>query len=184
MSNVVPFPTSPPSAESATVELDLGALFDEHGTWLLRVLHRLTGRKDLAEDLVQEVFLIVWKRRHEIQDQLGIRTWLYRVAVNVVRHRRRSENRYGAMLGRFKHALWGTTPGPDESLERYQRGKAVHEVIAKLSDKQREVFVLFELEELEGNEIADILDISVNTVWSRLRLARASFKAHWEEVNA
>lgn len=183
MSNVVPFPT-PPSAGPATVELDLGALFDEHGAWLARVLQRLTGRRDLAEDLVQEVFLIVWKRRDEIQDQVGIRTWLYRVAVNVVRHRHRSENRYGAMLGRFKHAIWGTTAGPDKSLERYQQGQAVHQVIARLSDKQREVFVLYELEDLEGAEIADILGISVNTVWSRLRLARASFKAHWEEVNA
>jgi RNA polymerase sigma-70 factor (ECF subfamily) len=181
MSNVVPFPT-PPDDQPADA-LDLGQLFDEHGAWLLRVLHRLTGRRDLAEDLVQEVFLVAWKRRHEIQDQLGIRTWLYRVAVNVVRHRKRSENRYGAMLGRFRAALWGTSERPDESLERYQRGRAVHEVVARLSDKQREVFVLYELEELEGAEIAAILDISVNTVWSRLRLARAAFKKHWAEVN-
>ncbi|MCB9670557.1 MAG: RNA polymerase sigma factor [Alphaproteobacteria bacterium] len=179
MTNVVPFPTPPRQAE----ELDLGALFDAHGAWLLRVTERLCGRRDLAEDLVQEIFLVAWKRRHEIEDMQGIRTWLYRVAVNVVRHRHRSENRYGNVLARFKHLLWGTTSGADVSLERYQRGQQVHDIIAKLSPKQREVFVLYELEELEGAEIAAILDISVNTVWSRLRLARAAFKTHWEEVS-
>ena len=55
-----------------------------------------------------------------------------------------------------------------------------HAVIQKLSPKQREVFVLFELEELDGSEIAAILDIPVNTVWSRLRLARTAFRKHWE----
>lgn len=178
MSNVVPFPTPDPPEE-----LDLGALFDEHGPWLLRVLQRLCGRRDLAEDLVQEVFLVAWKRRHEIEDQHGIKTWLYRVAVNVVRHRHRSEGRYGNVLERFKRALWGGPETADVSLERYQRGQAVHQVIARLSDKQREVFVLYELEELEGAEIAEILDIPLNTVWSRLRLARNAFKAHWAEVN-
>lgn len=179
MSNVVPFPTPPSPAE----ELDLGALFDEHGAWLLRVTQRLCGRRDLAEDLVQEVFLVAWRRRHEIEDMTGIRTWLYRVAVNVVRHRHRSEGRYGNVLDRFKQVFWGTTETADVSLERYQRGQAVHEVIAKLTPKQREVFVLYELEELEGAEIAAILDIPLNTVWSRLRLARTAFKARWAEVN-
>lgn len=177
MNNVVPFPQPP---QSASEELDLGELFDAHSAWLLRVVHRLTGRRDLAEDLVQEVFLVAWKRRHEIQDQKGIKTWLYRVAVNVVRHRHRSESRYGSVLDRFKQLFRGETSDPERSFERYERGQRVHAVIAQLSPKQREVFVLYELEELEGAEIAAILDISVNTVWSRLRLARKAFKTHWE----
>ncbi|MEZ4322275.1 MAG: sigma-70 family RNA polymerase sigma factor [Myxococcota bacterium] len=172
--NVVPFPRRP------TPDLDLGELFDAHGPFLLRVVHRLTGRADLAEDLVQEVFLVAWKRRDELTDSAGIRTWLYRVAVNVVRHRHRSESRYGALLERFTHVFRRTSPGADEGLERYERGQRVHAMIQQLTPKQREVFVLFELEELEGVEIAEILDIPLNTVWSRLRLARAAFKQHWE----
>jgi RNA polymerase sigma-70 factor (ECF subfamily) len=160
--------------------LDLGQLFDAHAPYLLRVVHRLTGRADLAEDLVQEVFLVAWKRRDELTDPSGIRTWLYRVAVNVVRHRRRSESRYGAVLDRFARIFHRNDRPADEGLERFERGQRVHATIDKLTDKQREVFVLFELEELDGAEIAEILDIPLNTVWSRLRLARKAFKGHWD----
>ncbi len=160
--------------------LDLGQLFDAHAPYLLRVVHRLTGRADLAEDLVQEVFLVAWKRRDELTDSSGIRTWLYRVAVNVVRHRRRSEYRYGAVLDRFARIFSRNDRPADEGLERYERGQHVHQVIQQLSDKQREVFVLYELEDLDGAEIAEILDIPLNTVWSRLRLARNAFRKHWD----
>lgn len=172
--NVVPFPKPPGQP------LDLGQVFDEHGPYLIRVAHRLTGRRDLAEDLVQEAFLIAWKRREELVDPDGMRTWLYRVVVNVVRHRHRSEGRYGALLERFKHVLNPFGRGPDRDLEAKDAGRQVHQAIARLSPKQREVFVLYELEELEGAEIAEILDIPINTVWSRLRLARAAFKKQWE----
>lgn len=160
--------------------MDLGQLFDLHGPYLLRVAHRLTGRRDLAEDLVQEVFLIAWKRREELVDPDGMRTWLYRVTVNVVRHRRRSEGRYSGVLDRFKQLFSPRERGPDALLESKYTGERVHQVIAKLSPKQAEVFVLFELEELDGAEIASILDIPLNTVWSRLRLARTAFREHWE----
>jgi RNA polymerase sigma-70 factor (ECF subfamily) len=106
---------------------------------------------------------------------------LYRAAVNHVRHRRRSFSRYQGLLDRYQQH-----PGhkeredsPDESASRAERGKLVQECVLKLSDKLREVFVLYELEELEGNEIAEILDLPVNTVWSRLRLARAAFRQEW-----
>ncbi len=170
----------PPAAERS--ELDLGALFDEHAPWLLRVLQRLTGRRDLAEDLVQEVFIIAWKRRDTLRDQHGIRTWLYRTAVNVARRRRRSESRYGDALLRFKRA-WVRSPDVDaeQRLERRQQGRIIHAILERMSPKQREVFVLYELEGLEGAEIATILDIPINTVWSRLRLARRAFRARWEE---
>lgn len=171
--NVVPFPNR------GSEPLDLGQMFDLHAPYLLRVAHRLTGRRDLAEDLVQEVFLVAWRRREELVDPDGMRTWLYRVTVNVVRHRRRSEGRYGGMLDRFKAVFAPRQRGPDSHLEAKHAGERVHATIAMLSPKQREVFVLFELEELDGAEIAAILDIPVNTVWSRLRLARAAFKKHW-----
>lgn len=172
---VVPFPGQ------AARELDIGRLYDEHGEYLCRVVHRLTGSRDTAEDVVQEVFLLAYHRRTELEDRTGIRTWLYRAAVNHVRHRRRSFSRYQGLMGRFEqHATDAEREGgPDESASRTERGRMVHTCVAELSDKLREVFVLYELEELEGNEIADILDLPINTVWSRLRLARAAFRQEW-----
>jgi RNA polymerase sigma-70 factor (ECF subfamily) len=181
--NVVAFPgaTRPGASPSSKQELDIGRLFDAHGPYLCRVLHRLTGSRETAEDVVQEVFLLAYHRRNELEDRAGIRTWLYRAAVNHVRHRRRSFSRYQGLLDRYQQH-----PGhkekeesPDEAASRVERGKLVQECVMKLSDKLREVFVLYELEELEGNEIAEILELPVNTVWSRLRLARAAFRQEW-----
>ncbi len=172
---VVPFPVR------GRAELDISRLYDDHADYLHRVIHRLTGSRDVAEDVVQEVFLLAYHRRSELEDRQGIRTWLYRAAVNHVRHRRRSFSRYQGLMGRFEqHAADAEREGgPDEAASRTERGRLVHECIANLSDKLREVFVLYELEELEGNEIAEILELPVNTVWSRLRLARAAFREEW-----
>jgi RNA polymerase sigma-70 factor, ECF subfamily len=182
----------PPASTGATVvvfpgmpadraPLDLGRLFDSHGAYLVRVLHRLTGSRETAEDVAQEVFLLAYHRRHELEERTGIRTWLYRAAVNHVRHRRRSFSRYQGLLDRYQvhPGNKDTIERPDEVATRAEQGRLVQECVLTLSPKLREVFVLYELEELEGNEIAEILDLPVNTVWSRLRLARAAFRQEW-----
>jgi RNA polymerase sigma-70 factor (ECF subfamily) len=180
---VVPFPGA--DAPSPPVDaVDIGALFDAHAPYLCRVVQRLTGSSDAAEDIVQEVFILAWNRRDELEDRKGIRTWLYRVAVNHIRHGRRSYVRYHNVLDRYKRRVDtvgpdGVAAPPDAVAERRQRGALIHACVQELSEKQREVFVLYELEDLEGNEIAEILDLPVNTVWSRLRLARAAFRKHW-----
>ena len=183
-SNVVAFP-SPGSGgkRTAATEMDIGRLFDAHAPYLCRVVHRLTGSRETAEDVVQEVFLLAYNRRTELEDRSGIRTWLYRAAVNHVRHRRRSFSRYQGLMDRYQQhpGLREKDEGPDEVASRTERGKLVQECVAQLSEKLREVFVLYELEELEGNEIAEILDLPVNTVWSRLRLARAAFRTEWSK---
>jgi RNA polymerase sigma-70 factor, ECF subfamily len=173
---VVAFPTT-----RSRTDLDIARLYDEHAAYLHRVIHRLTGSSDVAEDVVQEVFILAHNRRAELEDRQGIRTWLYRAAVNHVRHRRRSFSRYQGLMGRFEqHVTDGERDaGPDESASRTERGRMVHECVATLSDKLREVFVLYELEELEGTDIAQILELPINTVWSRLRLARAAFREAW-----
>lgn len=181
---VVPFPGTPEVSEP---DFDVGALFDAHAPYLCRVVQRLTGSSEAAEDIVQEVFILAWSRRAELEDRRGIRTWLYRVAVNHVRHGRRSYARYHKVLDRYKHRVEvvgadARPPAPDDVAERQQRGALIQACVQKLSDKQREVFVLYELEELEGGEISEILGIPVNTVWSRLRLARAAFRTHWSAL--
>lgn len=175
--HVVRFPGATPDPRP----LDIGRLYDEHGAYLCRVVQRLTGSREASEDIVQEVFLLAYHRRAELEDRQGIRTWLYRVAVNHVRHRRRSFSRYQGMKDRFQqHPDQEVRPeGPDAEAERAEQGRQVAACVARLSDKLREVFVLYELEELEGNEIAEILEIPINTVWSRLRLARAAFREEW-----
>jgi RNA polymerase sigma-70 factor (ECF subfamily) len=159
--------------------LDIDALFSAQGEFVHRVAQRLTGSSALADDVAQEVFLLAWRRRGELKDEKGIRTWLYRAAVNVNRQRTRGLRRYTAALDRHGDDVAPAPPDPERILDRDRCGLRIRACVARLTEAQREVFVLYELEELEGDEIASILDIPVNTVWSRLRLARRTFRELW-----
>jgi RNA polymerase sigma-70 factor (ECF subfamily) len=163
--------------------LDLGRLFDEHGAYVRRVALRLTGSTAAADDLTQEVFLTAWRRRETLDVRLGIRTWLYRVALNLSRHHHRSGARAQRLADAYAvEAPQATLAGPDVPLERQRQAALVQRAVLTLSDKLREVFVLYELEELEGQEVSEILDLPLNTVWSRLRLARAAFRDSLREL--
>lgn len=168
-------------APTETAEaVDVGRLFDAHAAFLLRVVGRVTGSKDRAEDVVQRVFLIAHEKRDTLSDREEIRGWLYRVAMNVIRHERRSLARRARLSNALAEAPEpeGTAP-PDAQVQSAEQAARVRACIEKLPMDQREVFVLYELEELRGGEIAELLSIPENTVWSRLRLARARFKRHW-----
>jgi RNA polymerase sigma-70 factor (ECF subfamily) len=167
---------------NAAPELDIGSLFDAHAEELCRMVHRLTGSREVAEDLVQEAFVTAWRKRDDLHDPTYVRAWLYKVALNHVRHRRRSTARLAAFLARFVVHRVGAEaePAADEMLERQANAALIRETIAQLSPKLREVFVLYELQSLSGQEVADVLGVGVNTVWGRLRLARAAFKKAWE----
>ena len=159
---------------------DVGRLFDAHAAFLLRVVGKLVGSPDQAEDVVQRVFLIAHEKRETLSGHAEVRGWLYRVAVNVARHERRS----WARRQRLSDALSEVPeragpPDPGAEMEAAEAGARVHACVAKLPFEQREVFVLYELEELRGGEIAAMLNVPENTVWSRLRLARARFKRSW-----
>lgn len=183
MSNAARKMIEEPLPDPRPVVVDIGALFDEHGAFLVRVAHRLTGSRATAEDIVQEVFVTAWRRRTTLQADSHLRTWLYRVTVNHVRHHQRSHVRLSSFLSRYRWQWPGTSPeAPDEPLQRAAEVARVHDCVQRLSPKLREVFVLYELEELEGIEIAEILETPINTVWSRLRLARDRFRKEWEAI--
>lgn len=171
---------APGPTPGEAVPIDVGQLFDQHAAYLLRVAQRLTGSAQVAEDLVQDAFIVAHRRRHELKAEHSVRTWLYRVVVNQVRHHRRSHARYWKFLSRFKiQELSRTGQMVDRDVSEAQQAQLIRRCVVDLPLKQREVFVLYELEEIEGAEIARILDIPVNTVWSRLRLARNRFRKLW-----
>lgn len=159
---------------------DVGALFDAHAEELCRLVHRLTGSREVAEEVVQDVFVTAWNRRADLEGLREPRAWLYRVAVNHVRHRRRAYARLTGFLSRWRTEPEAPGRTADDEAERTLAARRIHRVVAAMPDKQREVFVLYELQELSGQEIAEILGINENTMWGRLRLARETFRRHWD----
>lgn len=168
-----------------TDTVDVGRLFDLHAPFLLRVVERLAGSGPHVEDVVQEVFLIAHRKREALAGHSEPRAWLYRTATNVVRHhqrslarRRRLSEAVAAEGGHRDPEAWDGG-GPETRLASRQQAEAIRTCVLDLPLKQREVFVLYELEQLEGSDIADLLGVPVNTVWTRLHHGRKRFKELW-----
>jgi RNA polymerase sigma-70 factor (ECF subfamily) len=163
--------------------LNVAALFDAHAPFLLRTVQRLSGSGPHVEDVVQEVFLVAHRRRHEIRSGADVRGWLYRVAQNLVRHHGRSIARQQRLQNKYleQHREPETGDAPDAARARRDQAHLVHACVAELPLKLREVFVLYELEALSAVDIARLIDVPENTARSRLRLARGRFRSVWAE---
>ena len=164
---------------------DVDELFRLYAPRVHKWVNRLAGPSVDAEDVVQEVFLVVQRRFVEWRADAKISTWLYRITERVVR-RQRDKQRIGQWLQGLTNDFAAEIPSdrltPVGELERKQAKDNVHAALATLEPKQREVVVLFELEGLSGHEIADRTDTKRATVWVRLHRGRARFRKRLQEL--
>jgi len=135
-----------------------------------------------TEDLAQEIFLVVRRKLNRF-DGGNLAGWLYRITQLTVRdHRRRAwfknltSRRRNVDLAQVRQ----TTPGPDARYEDAENRRRFQALVARMSEKLRTTFVLFEIEGYSGEEIAGIQDVPLGTVWTRLHLARKEF---WKLLN-
>lgn len=148
-------------------------LFHMHRVDVTRLVHRLLGGSNEVEDVVQEVFLQVYKSLKDFRFGSRFSTWLYRVTVNVVlMHKRSARSRPAFVEPRDTPAPRDEAMLPDEQAARARRVEALFRLLARLSDKKRAVFVLHELEGFSPAEIAAIVGAPVLTVRTRLFYAR------------
>jgi RNA polymerase sigma-70 factor (ECF subfamily) len=150
------------------------ALYDEHFAFVWRNLRRLGVPAASLDDAAQDVFLVVHRRLGDVPGE-GARAWLFGVVRRVAADHRRTAARRGAEpLDTVPEPVAAPEPG----LERAEAARVVHEILARLDDEKREVFVLAELEQMAAPEIAAAIGVPLNTVYSRLRAARAAFEKH------
>ena len=153
-------------------------VFRNHRGDVARLVLRMTGRPSDLEDIVQEVFLQVYRSIKDFRGQSRFSTWLYRVTVNVVlMHRRAALSR--PVLQAAPDESFGADARdlPDDQLARARRVEAFYRLLDRLSDKKRAVFVLHELEGLSPGEVAKVVKAPVLTVRTRLFYARRELLA-------
>lgn len=150
------------------------ALFERHGKTIYNYCFRRIGDWSAAEDLLSIVFLEAWRRRAKRLPPNKVLPWLYGIATNVVRNRRRSERRYRAALARVPAAM--PEPGfDDDAVARIDDERRVREALAALAGllpRERDVFVLCAWAGLSYEDAAFALDVPVGTIRSRLFRAR------------
>jgi RNA polymerase sigma-70 factor (ECF subfamily) len=149
--------------------------FEDVSRWI----RALGGPEADREDILQEVFLVV-KRRLALFDGLNPAGWLYQITrrqVRDFRNRTWVKHIFTRRRSDEPDELAADAGEPEAVLERKQKQRVLDAILAKMHPDRRSVFVLFEIDGLSGEEIADIQAIPLNTVWSRLRKARKEFFA-------
>jgi RNA polymerase sigma-70 factor (ECF subfamily) len=153
-------------------------LYQEHFAFVWRSVRMMGMSSDAADDVVQDVFVVAHRRLGDFEARAAPRTWLFAIARRVVSGHRRSLRRRFRLLAKVSSADQPSLPPtPYESSTRSETQRAVLEALETLPEDQRIVFSLTELEDMTAPEIASALGVNVNTVYSRLRIARRALAA-------
>jgi len=149
-----------------------------------RWVERLAGPSLDVEDIVHEVFAIAYERVGKFRGDSSLRTWLFAIADRVVRHRRRKERWWRWLSGSADETaghLASESPDPLRVAERNQAAMEVYQVLDRLPDRDRQVLILCELEELRAGEVSHLLGIHESAVRVRLHRARARFTRAYQD---
>jgi RNA polymerase sigma-70 factor (ECF subfamily) len=175
---------SPLARSSSSREATFSRIYEAWFHEVTRWIRALGGPDADLEDLAQEVFVVV-ERKLDGFDGRNLPAWLYRIAARTVSvHRRRAWFRRIFLRPRdvglddLEHGALS----PAELLERQEAHRIVYGLLARMSDKRRRAFALFEIEGYSGEEIAALEGIPLKTAWSRLGLARKDFLRLAEEL--
>lgn len=155
-------------------------LYQRYQNRVRATIYKLCG-SDVLDDLVQEVFLRVWKGLPKLRESSYFSTWLYRISWNVANDRRRMffKMKQEKQLSQYSSELQSSVNQTELMELHYQ--DLVQKGLQSLSLEHRAVLVLHDLEDLPQKEIAAILDIPVGTVKSRLFNARKSIRNFLEK---
>ena len=169
-----------PAREMTVPSTDrLTSLFHAHFDLVWRTVRRLGVPPEAIDDATQEVFVIASRRLASIEHGKE-RAFLYGTAVRVASTARRASSRRRQVqppLSEEAPDPAGTAPAADELVDRKRARELLDQLVARLPDDTRPVFVLYELEGLTMEEIATCLEVPPGTVASRLRRAREAFQA-------
>jgi RNA polymerase sigma-70 factor (ECF subfamily) len=152
-----------------------------------RALLRLGVPEGSVEDAVQDVFLVVHRKEAAYAGRSSLRTWIYGITLKVAKAHRRTEARHRRRLLSLMRQLKAVPePSPSPALHAEQREAArlTQQVLSEMSEDERDVLVLVELEELSIVDAAEALELHVRTCQRRLRAARSQFEVLLEAAFA
>jgi RNA polymerase sigma-70 factor (ECF subfamily) len=192
-------------AEAADLDLvgrcrdgDLSALellVERYQDRVYNLVLRMIGRPEDAADITQEVFLRAIEHIGRFRQKAQVFTWLFRIAVNLAVSRRRRDQRVrfvsldGASSGGTESGepqsmdpIGSREDRPDDAAERDEQNRRVAQAVAELDEEFRAVLVLKDIEGLDYRQIADVLDLPLGTIKSRLHRARNELRVRLRPI--
>lgn len=156
---------------------------------LVNFLYRYTGSIDEAEDIAQDSFLRLYRLKHTYKDVGKFSSWFYTIAINQAKsHKRDKARRHAYSMNQTfgedgKEIEYASDDRqPDEELIAKDDAYMVQKAINLLDEKHREIILLRDIQDMEYEEIATVLQIPVGTVKSRINRARESLKVILEKI--
>lgn len=162
-------------------QLTFVEVFHAHAAYVLRLLRRLGVREPDLEDVAQEVFLVVHAQLPAFEGRSKLKTWICGICLRKASGYRRKAHRRRelAMAAVPEHA---SASSQDLLLERNEQAALLQEGLSQLSEKQLQVFVLYEIEELSMLEVARAVGCPRFTAYTRLHSARRALRAFLEKA--
>jgi RNA polymerase sigma-70 factor, ECF subfamily len=152
-------------------------LYERYKRRVFGFLMRMTGDREIAEDLVQETFLAALRNRQQFDRERSFLSWIFGIAhkrtIDYFRHARVEREHSETAEERSAGSKIET---PDVATENKHLRKLIHEAVGKLDPLQREVFLLRELGGVPFKDIAEIMNCPINTALGRMRLALANIR--------
>lgn len=169
-------------------QLKVEAVYRQHAKDVVRWAARLSGRPGEAWDITHEVFAVVQRRLGDFSaGEATLSTWLFRITANLVRsHRRRERLRSWFFVEDEELAsdeVAALTPDPEAQALTQDDARLVYRVLDMLSEADRSLLVLFEIEGYPGERVAELLGLRVSTIWVRLHRARQRFLSKMKDAN-
>ena len=143
---------------------------------LYRFAFRLMGNQDEAKDIVQEVFMRVWKRRDEMHTYLNMEAWCMQITKNLCYDKLKSKAHQNRVALPEHWQIEDIASTPDQKAETKDIMNRIHGFISKLPDKQKQVIQLRDIEGYSYKEIGEILEIDINQVKVNLFRARQAVR--------
>lgn len=162
-----------------------GQLVRKYQDRLFNTMCHVVGSREEAEDVVQEAFVQAFVKLASFQGNSAFYTWLYRIAFNTAvsrSRRKRPETSVDAAREAAGEEPMDNTEAATERLLRQERAVQIRQALDELSEDHRAILVLREMEDLSYDEIAEVLELPVGTVRSRLHRARCQMREQLKEV--
>jgi RNA polymerase sigma-70 factor, ECF subfamily len=179
----------PARTSERSLPATLAQIYDTHFDFVWRNARRLGVPEASADDVAQDVFMIVQRRLADFDGRASMQAWIFGILVRVVRDHRRSFRRKGARNVSLeqdftRHVSAAPGPTPVEQAERAERVRLLDKLLGELDEDKRALLILSELEEWTLREIAELYGSNTNTIYSRLRAAKRAFEQAYARSQA
>ena len=167
-----------PAKDADDKALTVTQVHERHGEFVWKTLYRMGIRPPHVEDVYQEVFLVVHRRLGTFNGQCAITTWLYEICFRVAAgYRRKAHFRREELVPDWSEmeSLSSSLPSPERQLVAARQAKQLERILDELPLEYRVVFVMFEIEGMTSEQIAESVGAPLGTVYSGLYRARKRF---------